>query len=269
MFPDLDKNELAGLALFSLRLADMARTIGQHFFRAQLDISTKEDDSPVTQADETIEQALIALISEHYPQHGIYGEESERINEDAEWQWVIDPIDGTRAFIAGHPTFVTLIALCHRDIPVLGVIEQPITQDRWLGCHSQPTLYNGQAVSCPPAPSLRDCQIATTSHRYFDSEQEQAFSRLKVACAEETPGQDGYSYGLLTRGAPQLVADAGLKPYDFCALAPVIEGAGGVITDWQGESLNLNSGGTALAAPDARLHAEALQHLQHSKPVLH
>jgi inositol-phosphate phosphatase/L-galactose 1-phosphate phosphatase/histidinol-phosphatase len=265
----LDKTELVGMAFFIHRAADTARAIAQHFFRQQMDVNYKSDDSPVTEADETIEHAIIGLIREHYPHHGIYGEESGTFQEESEWQWVIDPIDGTRAFIAGKPTFVTLIALCYQNTPILGVIDQPIALDRWLGCMGQPTLYNGQAIMSPPSPPLNQCQIATTSHRYFNPEQEQAFTRLKVACASETEGLDGYSYGLLTKGSPEIVVDAGLKPYDFCALSPVIAGCGGIITDWSGQPLKLTSDGTALAAGNSELHNEALQWLQQSTPIIH
>lgn len=239
---------------FVHRLADTAGEIARTCFQQTLAIETKTDHSPVTRADKEIEASIIHLIRKHYPGHGIYGEESGWHQEDAEWVWVIDPIDGTRAFIAGRDTFVTLIALCRHGIPIIGVIDQPIRKERWVGCNGLPTRLNNQITVPRDCTSLNQAVISTTSRTYFDPAQTQAYSRV---CAEAKieiqPGQDGYAYALITSGQMDIVIDAHLKPYDFCALAPVIIGAGGIISGWEGEPLTLQSDGRVLAAATKQL----------------
>lgn len=239
------------------KLADAAGDILRGAFRAPVSIERKADASPVTQADRAVETAMRALIEQHYHEHGIVGEEFGNVRPDAPYQWVLDPIDGTRAFMAGYPTFTTLIALVQNGIPVLGIIDQPIMRERWLGITGEPTTLNGKPVHTSKRQTLADCIIATTSAPYyFDKAQTSAFDKLRSQCAHTVIGGDGYGYAMLASGRIDLFVDVGLKPYDFCALKPVIEGAGGVITDWNGQPLTLKSDGRVIAAANAELLAK-------------
>lgn len=249
---------------FAEEMADLARTVTTAYFRTDVPSKIKADDSPVTLADQEAERVLREMIREYYPEHGIYGEEWGLENEAAELRWVIDPIDGTKAFLAGIPTFVTLIALCWRGSPVLSVIDQPILQERWVGCNGMASTFNNQPISrLQAAPhTLEHAVIGTTDPSLFAPDASKAYARLRVACGNQICGGDGYIYGRLCSGIPHLVCEFGLKPHDFAALVPVITGAGGKVTDWQGTALTLDSAGDVLAATTPELHALALTALK-------
>lgn len=244
------------------RMADSAGDILRRAFRADMAVENKEDASPVTAADREVETMLRKLIEAVYPDHGIIGEEFGNIRTSSPFQWVIDPIDGTHAFIAGQPTFTTLIALAKDGVPILGVIDQPISKERWLGVMGEATTRNGAPAHTSRCASLAKAAIATTSTNYFTPEQATSFERLKRACGHVTLGGDAYLYAGLASGKMDIVVDAGLKPYDFCALKPVVEGAGGIITDWNGKPLNVASDGRVIAAANEELHKAALHLLQ-------
>jgi histidinol phosphatase-like enzyme (inositol monophosphatase family) len=171
-------------------------------------------------------------------------------------QWVLDPIDGTTSFIAGRPIFGTLIALVQDGWPVLGVIDQPILEERWAGRLGEPTTFNGRAIRTRPCPELSSAVLATTSPNLFGEDEADAFMGLAKGVAERKIvwGGDCYSYGLLASGHIDVVCEAGLKLYDYAALVPVVEGAGGTMSDWQGHPLDAGSDGRVLALGDpARL----------------
>ena len=239
------------------RLADAAGDIQRRYFRAGIAVESKSDASPVTIADRECESAMRALIEKEFPNHGIVGEEHGNVREDSPWQWVLDPIDGTRSFIAGFPTFCTLIALAKDGVPVMGVIDQPISRERWVGVRGQSTACNGKPVSTR-AGKLSSAAVTTTSLYHFSPAEMAAYARLRHASGNVAMGGDAYAYAMLASGQLDIVVDVAMKPFDFCALVPVIEGAGGVITDWNGKPLTLASGGTVLAAAGKALHAEAL-----------
>lgn len=248
-------------------LADMARPISKRYFRAAPHVDIKADASPVTAADREIESALRAKIEKEFPEHGIIGEEYGNARGENQYQWVIDPIDGTRAFIAGVPLFTTLIALCRDGVPLLGLIDQPIIGERWLGYGGKTTLYYAQhnaaaELKLSAGRALQEAVIGTTSTDYFAADEARRFETLRSQCAQTIRYGDAYAYGLLAGGSIDLMADTHLKPYDFCALAPVIEGAGGVITDWNGEKLTLQSKGDVLAASSIQIHTQALSVLK-------
>ncbi|CAA7623808.1 histidinol-phosphatase [Magnetospirillum sp. UT-4] len=240
------------------RLADSARPVIRKYFRTPVAVDDKADSSPVTIADREVEAAMRALIREAFPGHGILGEEWGSENTGAEYVWVLDPIDGTKAFITGKPSFGTLIALCRNGVPVLGIIDQAITAERWLGAAGHPTTLNGQAVRVRPCDDLAKAYAYTTGPEYFDETTRPGWDRIAARVKLPRYGCDCYAYALLATGFVDLVAEAGLKPYDYCALVPVIENAGGLCTDWQGRTLTMDSGGTVCAAGDPRLHAQAL-----------
>ena len=243
---------------------DMAEAAGgviRRYFRTPVGVDTKADESPVTIADRETETAMRALIEQRRPQDGILGEEHGRQRLDAEYLWVIDPIDGTKAFITGMPVFGTLIGLLHRGKPILGIIDQPILRERWLGIAGQTTTMNGKPIATRPCPSLDKAFLYSTAPDMFKGPDAIAYERVKNKVRQPRFGGDCYAYGLLTMGFADLVIEASLQPYDYCAVIPVIEGAGGVMTDWQGKALTIDSDGRVVAAGDRAAHKAALQAL--------
>ena len=239
-------------------LADAAGAAIRPCFRTPLAIDDKPDASPVTAADRAAETAMRELIERHFPEHGILGEEFGQIRPEAEFVWILDPIDGTKSFISGVPLFGTLIALVARGRPILGVIDQPILRERWVGAAGRPTTLNGAAISVRPCHDLAAATLFATSPDMFAGKDGEAFARLEAAVKLVRFGADCYAYGLAAAGFIDLVADAQLKPYDFCPMVPIVEGAGGVFTDWRGAALDLAADGHALVAGDGALHHQAL-----------
>ena len=242
------------LISFAHQLADAAGAAIRPYFGVHGDVETKGDQSPVTIADRAAEQAMRALITLQFPDHAIFGEEfGQSVQSQSPYTWVIDPIDGTRAFIAGKKEWGTLIALCENGVPILGVLDQPITGERWVGVRGIPS--ETKTRNCP---SLNGASISTTSRNYFTPSQAAAFVKLAEGCGEVIEKGDCYAYGMLARGKRDAVVDAGLKPYDILALVPIIEAAGGIITAWDGAPITLSHFSTALAAGDPARHAEML-----------
>ena len=234
-------------------LADISGPILRQHYRAPLDIELKADETPVTHVDRAVEDALRRHLGQVRPQDGIIGEEYGSSRKDAEWQWVIDPIDGTRSFILGRPLFGTLIALLWRGQPVVGVIDMPITQDRWLGAAGRATLFNGALCRTRPCRALADASLATTSPDLVNARERSLFDGVRDSVRETHYGGDCSNYGYVAAGQLDLVIEAGLQLYDFAALVPIIEGAGGVMRDWKGHPLARDSDGRVIAAGDPRL----------------
>jgi inositol-phosphate phosphatase / L-galactose 1-phosphate phosphatase / histidinol-phosphatase len=247
----------AELVALAERLADAARPIARRYFRTAVAVDDKTDASPVTIADREAETAMRALLTEHVPQHGVFGEEHGAVRTDAEYVWVLDPIDGTKAFITGLPIFGTLIALLHRGRPVLGIIDQPILQERWLGVAGQRSTFNGKPIQVRACASLPDAYMYSTAPIMFPGALEQRHAALTQRVKLFRWGGDCYAYGLLASGHVDLVVENSLKLYDFAALVPVVKGAGGLITDWAGKELDVNSDGSVLAAGDPAIHRAA------------
>ena len=248
----------AELKQFAQSLAAASAEVIRAYYRSGLAIDDKSDASPVTQADREAEQVMRAMIKAQRPQDGIIGEEFGRENEDAEWVWVLDPVDGTKAFITGRPLFVTLIGLLHRGVPVLGVINQPINNDCWLGVVGEGTTLNGEPVHTSTITDLSRARIGSTGPQYYQPAGLAAFNNLAKATRFAVWGGDGYQFGLLALGGMDIAVESGIKLHDFAALAPVVIGAGGVMTDWQGQALNIHSGGDVIAAANTSLHQTAL-----------
>ena len=239
-------------------LADAAGAVIRRYFRQKIAVDDKSDHSPVTIADREAETVMRRLIEKHFPQHGIFGEEHGRIRPEADYVWVLDPIDGTKSFISGIPLFGTLIALTHGGRPVLGIIDQPILRERWLGVAGRPATLNGAPIRTRSCPSLGAATLFSTApDGMFEGSDAEAFARLRKATKLTRYGADCYAYAQLASGFIDLVVEGSLKPYDYCALVPVIEGAGGVITDWQGRALDLGSDGRVIACGDPGLAAAA------------
>jgi myo-inositol-1(or 4)-monophosphatase len=243
--------------------ADVAAAVARPFFRERIGIVRKGDASPVTAADRAAEQAMRALLAERFPDHGVIGEEFGPEREASPFQWVLDPIDGTKSFITGRPSFTTLIALLHEGVPLLGVINQPISGERWVGLAGRPTRFAAPAGFAAPVGTrqgvkLVEAQLSCTTLDLFTSETRPRWERLAARVAQVTWGGDAYAHGLLALGCVDLVAETTYKLWDWASLVPVIEGAGGVITDWAGAPLRPGADGSVLAAGSAALHAEAL-----------
>lgn len=240
----------------ALRLADVAGAAIRPLFRGQWSEEKKADRSFVTEADRAAEAAMRTVIEAECPADGIIGEEYGTRNEGAGRQWVLDPIDGTTSFIAGRPIFGTLIALLQDGWPVLGIVDQAISGERWVGQIGQPTMFNGKPAQARPLRELADAVLATTSPHLFTNEEADAFMSVakQVAQKKIVFGGDCYNYGLVASGHVDIVIEAGLKLYDYAALVPVVEGAGGMMADWQGNPLDAGSDGTVIALGDpARL----------------
>jgi myo-inositol-1(or 4)-monophosphatase len=246
---------------FAQQLADAARPIALRHFRRPLQVDWKSDASPVTVADREIETELRELIRARFPEHGILGEEFGA-QRGGEYTWVVDPIDGTRSFISGMPLFGTLIALLQGAAPVLGLIDMPALDERWLGHAGMPTRRNGVDARCSSCTRLAQARIYTTSPDTFDGGDWNRYDALSRRAAVRRYGGDCYSYGLLASGHCELVVEAGLQPYDYLALVPVVEGAGGRISDWNGAPLGRDSDGRVIAAANAVLWQLALESLR-------
>ena len=243
----------------ALELAALARPIVLEHYRKPIAVDTKPDQSPVTIADRNAEAAMRAAIGRAFPDHGVIGEEYGRERADAEFVWVLDPIDGTKSFISGVPLFGTLIALTRDRRPLLGIIDQPISRERWVGMAGHETTLNGAVVHCRLCPELGAATLFATAPDMFKKQDAAAFARVSNAVKLTRFGADCYAYGLVASGFIDLVLEADLKPYDFCAMVPIIEGAGGVATDWHGAGLDLDSDGRVIVAGDPRAHRAALE----------
>jgi histidinol phosphatase-like enzyme (inositol monophosphatase family) len=238
------------------RLAEAAGAAIRPYWRGEIGLDSKGDATPVTLADRAAEEAMRRILTAEAPRDGIQGEEFGIEREAASRRWVLDPIDGTTSFIAGRPIFGTLIALLHDGFPVLGVIDQPILGERWVGASGQPTTFNGRVARTRPCRELSEMLLASTSPSLFDDHAAEHFMALagKTAHRRMVWGGDCYNYALLASGHVDLVCEAGLKLHDFAALVPVVEGAGGTMADWTGEPLHAASEGHVIALGDpARL----------------
>lgn len=258
-----DPDQLTHIAL---QCADAAKKCVSPYFRTKLAIESKQDDSPVTKADREAEKAMRAILSHHCPHHSILGEETGQEGDlSAEWLWILDPIDGTRSFVTGRPSFCTLIALLHKGVPVLGIIDQPVIEERWLGLSGQKTRFMSSSlpgtIGTRRCPTLKQAELSCTSPEIIRPSYQTRFDHLRKTVSRTSWGGDAYGYGLLSLGLIDLIAEDTLKPWDWAALVPVIKGAGGTITDWNGHELNLQSDGSVLACGDPVLLKDAVKAL--------
>jgi inositol-phosphate phosphatase/L-galactose 1-phosphate phosphatase/histidinol-phosphatase len=282
------------LLSFVNHLADEAGAIITRYYRTDFDVEAKGDESPVTVADRTVEAALRKIIEATRPEDGILGEEYGAKEGRSGYTWVLDPIDGTKSFTIGRPSFGTLIAYCKDDVPMLGAIDQPILKERWVG-DGRLTTFNGKAVRARACKDLKLARLASTSPSQLVSgvsphpnlpplkvgkalspspphslrgedlgggqqnSSDHLWQRLYKECNYMVWGGDCYSYGLLANGWLDGVVEQFLAPYDFAALVPVVKGAGGWMSDWQGNPLTLKSNGQTLAVGDVGLRDRVLK----------
>lgn len=245
---------------FAIALADAARVmVADH---AAPEVETKPDRSFVTATDRAIEARLREMIAARFPGHGIIGEEFGAANPDRSHVWVLDPIDGTAAFVAGVPMHGTLIALLQGGVPVLGIIDMHVTGQRWVGVTGQPTLvhHSRAAKQCRTRTGLPLAQaiLSASNPDFFGAGDRPALAALSAQTAWRVWGASCMAYGLIALGRIDLALDTGLGIHDWAPFTPIIEGAGGRVTDWAGQPLNIDSGPRVLAAGDPMLHAQAL-----------
>ncbi len=238
----------------SNHLADEAGQIIRQYFRQPFDVEQKGDDSPVTIADKAVEKHLRAMIEKHRPDDGIIGEEFGIKASKNQYTWVFDPIDGTTSFIIGRPTFGTLISLCEDGVPIIGIIDQPILKERWIGVKGMKTTFNGKNVQTVKCPNIEQARLACTSPIQLKPSWETLKEKSKLFAW----GGDCYSYAMLSMGGVDAVIETLLGTYDYCPMPPIIEGAGGHMCDWDGNSLTINSDGRVLAIGDIALKDQIL-----------
>ncbi|MFZ4601346.1 MAG: histidinol-phosphatase [Caulobacterales bacterium] len=260
--PFLSPADSAELLAFAGELADAARAaILPHFRAGPIDIENKASGAfdPVTEADRGAERAMRALIESRYPDHGIEGEEFGLKPSASGWSWVLDPVDGTRAFISGLPLWGTLIGLTYETRPIIGIIDQAYLQERFRGWPGGADLHDRHGVRplrVRACPDLREATASTTDVHLFNPSEAGGFEMVRRTARLTRYGCDCYAYAMLASGYVDLVVESGLKPYDVAGLIPVIEGAGGSVTNWRGEPAW--RGGQIIAAGDPRARDQAL-----------
>jgi inositol-phosphate phosphatase/L-galactose 1-phosphate phosphatase/histidinol-phosphatase len=245
-------------------MADASGPVIAGHFRSNISVDRKSDKTVVTQADRDAEAAIRSIIADRYPDHGIVGEEFGADGADREFVWILDPVDGTQAFISGLPTFGTLIALCRYGEPILGVIDQPVTGERWLAARGIPARARDMRgvwsdIATRACPALDQAILYSTSPFMFEGPGLDAFADVSAGASVTRYGTDCYAYAMVASGHGDLVIEANMNIYDYLALVPVVQSAGGVMSDWHGLPLTMASGNQVVAAGDARVHEEVLK----------
>ena len=243
---------------FANYLADESSKITNKYFRTKISIDNKEDESPVTIADQETEMKIRELIMSKYASHGILGEEYENINNNAEFVWVIDPIDGTRSFIAGHKDYGTLISLLHNEKPILGIINCPAHEERWIGVKDKKTTLNNKEIATSSINKIEDSYLFTSGIYFDEPILRKGYEKIKNKSRYYRLGGDCYMYGMLASGYIDIVIEDTLKAHDYMALINVIEGAGGKVTDKYGKEVNVNSDGSLVASSNFQLHQQII-----------
>lgn len=258
----MSSEQVADLLRFAEELADASRAILAEALNRPPAVETKADRSPVTALDKAVEQRLRAMIEARYPRHGIRGEEFGTKDGGAEHVWVLDPIDGTGPFIAGIPVFGTLIGLARGGQPLLGVADHPVTRERWSGATGLPSRVNGRAVRSRRGAPLEAAMMSSSSPDFYAPDEWARYVRLRQEVGWAVYGGSCYAYCQLASGRIDLSVDCSLDVYDILPLEPIIRGAGGLVTDWEGRGIHLEWRGRVLAGGDPALHARALEILR-------
>ncbi len=255
------RDDAGELIAFLNELCNLAQVETLSRFRQRVEITNKLEDGfdPVTEADKSAERVIRSAILERFNDHGVLGEEYGATNPEADYQWIIDPIDGTKAFISGLPTWGTLIGLYHKGEPFAGIMHQPFTGERYY-CDGNTSVlhHNGhtQSLATSNNKALSDAILMTTSPAFFSDVEFPYYKKVEKACKLPRYGTDCYAYCLLASGHIDIIMEAGLNSYDIAALIPIVEKAGGVFTNWQGGSAT--QGGQVLVAANVELHKQAL-----------
>ena len=255
-------NRTNNFEIFVNDILDNTGKIALKYFRDLKDLSLKRDMSPVTNADKEIEKYIRTQILNKYPNHSIVGEEYKEVVGTENITWYIDPIDGTRSFLAGKHDFGTLISLVIDDNLVAGVIDCPALSERWSSFKPNLTKVNNKPTICKSVEKLEDAVMATTSSHEFGMKKWRAYQSLEQTVKVTTSGSDCYNYGLLASGYIDIVAERLSFPYDYLPLIKIVEGANGIMTDWEGNKLNFVEDNVyVLASASRKLHEMALSKL--------
>lgn len=243
-------------------LANAAASVSLKYFKKPIEVLSKgaklgTDFDPVTIADKNAEKAIRELIRTRFPTHNIMGEEEAFEDKNSDYTWIIDPIDGTRSYITGIPTWGTLVALRYKNKTIIGMLDQPYLKERYIGS-SKGAFLNGKPIKTRPCDTIFNATISTTDPlQLFNGEEEQdKFFRVAAGAKTMRNGYDCYAYAMIAAGFIDVVIESGLNAHDIQALIPIIEGAGGVVTNWSGEAVL--SGGQVVACGDARLHEQVI-----------
>jgi inositol-phosphate phosphatase/L-galactose 1-phosphate phosphatase/histidinol-phosphatase len=246
-------------------LAEAARVIALKYFRKDLVVDDKEDKTPVTQADREIEQMLRAMIKKKFPSHGLIGEEYGEDDAKAEFVWVIDPIDGTKAFATGCPMFGTIVGLTHDGKPAVGMVDQAFIKERWFGVAGKFCRYNGAPTRVAKQRPLAAARLYSTTPEMFEGGYEANFDTLRRAVKWTRFGGDCYAYGLVALGWADLVVERKMKIPDIMGLVPLITGAGGYVCNYRGEAITLATDDTTIMASSERLAQDAREIMTRKK----
>lgn len=238
-------------------MLDTASRITMQHFRSPVAFDIKQDDSPVTIADKAAEQALRDILASRFSQHAIFGEEQGHSAGDG-GTWVIDPIDGTKSFLLGNPLFGCLVGFVEDNVVQAGGLAMPALNEIWTADRTGPTLLNGKPCRVSQCQRLDQANILTSSPDFFNPDELIQFQRLCQQTRYLRYGGDCYTYAMLAGGWVDLVVESGLYPFDYLPLVPIVEQAGGIISDWQGRALGLESGHQVIAAATPALHEAAL-----------
>ncbi len=250
---------------FANQLADIGTKITKKYYRTDNGEIAKEDDSPVTKADRGIEEAIRKEIEAKFPDHGIIGEEYGIKEAKSDYTWILDPIDGTSSFIIGRPLFGNLIGLTYKNKPALGIMNQPITSERWIGIDGQGSWLNDKKIETrKKCTEISDAVMCASSSHHFHGEDKETLEKICALTKYQRLGGiiyggDCYSYASLATGFVDIVIDPGLQVYDYAALLPIIRMAGGVVSDWQGNDLNLKSDVKLVACANKELHEKVIK----------
>jgi len=248
--------ETAEFGAFSKELADASAAVIRQYFRTAYTVENKADDSPVTIADREAEEIMRTMIMQRFPDHGILGEEQGHYQPDADYQWVLDPIDGTKAFVSHSYLFGTLIALLKDGRPILGVINHPLLNDFLIGMNGE-TRLNGKQVHVRPCTRIEDAILLSSPYwTVFEYQNGPAFEAISKRVQRHNNWGDCHGYYVVANGGADIMADPIVNPWDLLALIPIIEGAGGVITDWQG---NDAVKGESIIATAGGIHEELIR----------
>lgn len=248
---------------FAMSFTDQSGEILKNNFFGKFDVEKKSDGTLVTNIDKEIEEKFRKLLKKEFPDHGVIGEEFGKYKTDSEFVWVIDPLDGTHSFISGKPLFGTLICCMRNEKPVIGIVDIPIQKQRWFGGESLGVKQNNR--TCKNGKHKKEFEnliVSSTSFFMFDDREQSKIKKIYNQVRFPVFGNDCYSYGLLLSEKIDLIIEANMKPWDYLAQVALINEFGGVITDWEGNELNLNSNGKVIASLDKKHHKKLIQLLK-------
>lgn len=251
--------QVADLVFHAMNIADLANKAAREYFRGKLGVEFKSDESPVTQADKGVEAQVRAYLEQHFPDHGIFGEEHGFEGQNCREIWIIDPIDGTRSFLSGHPLFGFLLGHLIGGKPDIGVIAMPAINEVFIGVSGRGATLNGNEIETSDQTRLDRSILFVNEGDKIYRDHPELFARLMQSGQTRRFAYDCYPHALLAAGHVDAVIDYDLQPYDFLPVLAVIEAAGGVMTDWDGKPLDLNSDGSVISAATPQLHAEMLE----------